>query len=452
VKIPSPVRDVAEIFAQNGSEVYLVGGAVRDSLRGKAAHDFDLAVSVDAEDVREMFRPVRGAQVIPSGIKHGTVTLRYKGFSLEATTFRTESAYSDGRHPDTVTKAATIEEDLSRRDFTMNAIALELPAGKRLVDPFGGRNDIRRGLIRAVGDAATRFAEDGLRPLRAFRFAAQTGFIVDTAILDAIPGALETTAKVSVERIRDEFDKTLMAPSPLRALLYMEGTGLLRLVLPELAACRNVEQKGRHIFDVLDHSFHALEYAAAYDYPLAVRLAALFHDIGKPQTAARDALGIWTFYQHERRSAEMTETLMRRLRYPNALTAQVVHLIKEHMFHYDDTWKEAAVRRFYIRVGPSVLNDLFRLRLCDAYATALSTPNPASLESLRCRIETMLEKSTALGLKDLAVNGNDLIAAGLSPGKRLGVILNELLQAAIDDPALNTRETLLAIAQNLSAR
>ena len=338
----------------------------------------------------------------------------------------------------------------------MNALALELPAGKRLdkhlIDPFGGKDDIKRGLIRAVGDAAARFAEDGLRPLRALRFAAQTGFTVDKTILDAIPGALGTTAKVSIERIRDEFDKTVMAPSPLRALLYMEATGLLRLFLPELAACPGVEQKGRHIFDVFDHALHALEYAAAHGYPHPVRLAALFHDIGKPETVAKDELGIWTFYQHERHSAQMTEALMRRLRYPNTLTAQVVHLVKEHMFHYEDTWKEAAVRRFYIRVGPSALNDLFMLRLCDTYATALAAPDPASLEPLRRRIETMREKSTALGLKDLAVNGNDLIAAGLRPGKRLGVILDELLQAVIDDPALNTREALLAIARNMAAR
>jgi putative nucleotidyltransferase with HDIG domain len=407
---------------------------------------------MDAADIRDIFRPVRGAMVIPTGLKHGTVTLRYRGVSLEVTTFRTESAYSDGRHPDTVTKAATIKEDLSRRDFTMNALALELPEGKRLVDPFGGRDDIRRGIIRAVGDAATRFAEDGLRPLRAFRFAAQTGFIVDSGILNAVPGALGTAAKVSVERIRDEFDKTVMAASPRRALVYMEETGLLRLFFPELAACRNVDQKGRHTFDVLDHSFYALEYAAAHDYPHTVRLAALFHDIGKPRTAAEDGAGIRTFYQHERHSAEMTEALMRRLRYPNAPAAEVVHLVKEHMFHYEDTWKEAAVRRFYIRVGPSALNNLFMLRLCDAYATALVEPGPASLMPLRRRIETMLEKSTALSLKDLAVDGNDLIATGLRPGKRLGVILDELLQAVIDDPALNTREALLPIARNLAAR
>ncbi|MDR1095832.1 MAG: HD domain-containing protein [Spirochaetaceae bacterium] len=452
MKIPPPVREAAAVFAQNGSEVYLVGGALRDSLRGKAAHDYDLAVSMDAALIQDLFRPVRGAQVIPTGIRHGTVTLRYKGLSLEITTFRTESGYSDGRRPDSVAKAASIEEDLSRRDFTMNAIALELPGGKRIVDPFGGREDIKRRVIRAVGDARARFAEDGLRPLRALRFAAQTGFAVDEAVLKAIPDALDTTAKVSPERVRDEFDKTVMAAAPVPALLYMEETGLLRLILPELAVCRGVEQKGRHAFDVLDHSFYALEYAAAKDYPRPVRLAALFHDIGKPPAAAQDPDGTWTFYLHDQYSAEMTESLMRRLRYPNHLTGQVVRLVKEHMFNYDDSWGDSAVRRFIIRAGEAALNDLFMLRLCDTYAIRRMPPNPANLAALRQRIETVLEKSAALGLKDLAVNGDDLIAAGIAPGKRLGIILNGLLQAVIEDPALNTREKLLVIALNLHAR
>jgi putative nucleotidyltransferase with HDIG domain len=452
MRIPPPVREAAAVFAQNGSEVYLVGGALRDSLRGKAAHDYDLAVSMDAALIQDLFRPVRGAQVIPTGIRHGTVTLRYKGLSLEITTFRTESGYSDGRRPDTVAKAASIEEDLSRRDFTMNAIALELPGGKRIVDPFGGREDIKRRVIRAVGDARARFAEDGLRPLRALRFAAQTGFAVDGAVLKAIPGALDTTAKVSPERVRDEFDKTVMAAAPVPALLCMEETGLLRLILPELAACRGVEQKGRHAFDVLDHSFYALEYAAAKDYPRHVRLAALFHDIGKPPAAAQDPDGTWTFYLHDQYSAEMTESLMRRLRYPAQLTGQVARLVKEHMFNYEDSWTDSAVRRFIIRAGETALNDLFMLRLCDTYAIRRMPPNPANLAALRQRIETVLEKSAALGLKDLAVNGDDLIAAGIAPGKRLGIILDSLLQAVIEDPALNTREKLLVIALNLHAR
>jgi tRNA nucleotidyltransferase/poly(A) polymerase len=450
IPIPAPVREAAGVFSRNGHETYLVGGAVRDALRGMAAHDFDMAASADAALIRDMFRPVHGAQVIPTGIKHGTVTLLYQGLAIEITTFRTERDYTDGRRPDTVTKAASIEEDLARRDFTMNAVAVELPEGKRIVDPFDGRGDIKRRLIRAVGDARLRFAEDGLRPLRALRFAAQTGFTVDPALLNAIPGALAVVEKVSAERVRDEFEKTVTAGDPLAALRLWESTGLLRLLLPELAACRGVEQKGRHAFDVLDHSFYALEYAAACDYAYPVRLAALFHDIGKPVSAAKDQYGEWTFHQHERHSAGMTELVMRRLRYPNALTAEVAHLVREHMFHYEDTWKDAAVRRFIVRAGEDALDNLFALRACDTYAASRIAPGPGLLP-LRERIEKALAAHAALSLKDLAINGGDLLAAGLRPGRSMGAILGELLQAVIEDPALNTRAKLLKIALDLHA-
>ena len=450
MKIHRLVREAARVFTGAGFEVYLVGGAVRDSLRGKEPSDFDLASSASPEEVTALFRRVDGAQVIPTGIRHGTVTLRYRGLSMEVTTFRTDGTYQDGRHPESVAQAATIEEDLSRRDFTMNAIAVELPAGTRIVDPFDGAADIKRRLIRAVGTAAERFAEDGLRPLRALRFAAQTGFTVDRAILDAIPGAIPTTAKVSAERLRDEFDKTIMADNPLTALYYMEENGLLKFLLPELAACRGVEQKGYHTYDVLDHALAALEYAAARRYTRPVRLAALFHDLGKRETAQKDEAGIWTFYQHERRSEELTLAIMRRLRYPNETAAHTAHLVREHMFHYDESWGDAAVRRFLIRAGTEYLDDLLELRLCDGYAQARREPDPVGLLPFRRRLERELAKKTALGLKDLAVSGRDLIAAGIAvPGKQLGVTLSRLLEAVIEDPAQNTRETLLAIAKNL---
>jgi putative nucleotidyltransferase with HDIG domain len=455
MNIPKPVREAARIWKDAGFEVYLVGGAVRDSFCGKSPSDFDLASSATPAETAALFKRIAGTQVIPTGIRHGTVTLRYRGLTMEVTTFRTDGVYEDGRHPESVGEAATIEEDLARRDFTMNAIAVELPAGTRIVDPFGGTADIKRRLIRAVGEAAARFAEDGLRPLRALRFAAQTGFTVHEEILRAIPGAIPTTAKVSAERLRDEFDKTIMADNPLTALYYMEETGLLNYLLPELAACRGVEQKGYHTLDVLDHSLAALEYAARKDYSRAVRLAALFHDIGKRETAAKDELGIWTFYQHEQRSAEITAAIMGRLRYPNQITGEAVHLIREHMFHYDESWGDAAVRRFLIRAGAENLeggnlDQLFRLRLCDSYAQARKEPDPQTLLPLRRRIERELAKKTALGLKDLAVTGRDLITAGISsPGKEMGIMLKRLLEAVIEDPALNTKETLLAIARKL---
>lgn len=437
------VKEVAGVLNRGGKQAFLVGGAVRDILRGKKAHDWDLATDARPEEVTALFK-----KVIPTGIRHGTVTILYKGVSLEVTTFRTESDYSDGRRPDRVEYAAAIEEDLSRRDFTMNALALELP-GARLVDPFDGAEDIKRGIIRCVGKAEERFNEDGLRPLRALRFASQLGFTVDEAALGAIPGALGTTAKVSPERIRDELDKILRSPRPSAAFRLMEKTGLLRLLLPDLAACRGVEQKGYHRFDVLDHSLLACDYAAARGFPLHVTLAALFHDLGKPRTRELKD-GVWTFYNHERESARLAENILTSYRYPNAIIHAAVHLIEEHMFFYEDVWTDAAVRRFIIRVGEENLEDLYALRNCDTYGMAGIAPSPSLLLPLMRRADAVLAQSRALSLKDLAVSGKDLMETGLKPGPGMGIVLKELLETVVDDPALNSREKLLEIAAKYS--
>jgi putative nucleotidyltransferase with HDIG domain len=441
VKIHPILKEAAGIFNRAGKQAFLVGGAVRDILRGKKAHDWDLATDARPEEVMTLFKTV-----IPTGIKHGTVTILYKGNSLETTTFRTESDYHDGRRPGRVEYAAAIEEDLSRRDFTMNAMALELPGG-RLVDPFGGAADVKQGIIRCVGRAEERFAEDGLRPLRAVRFAAQLGFTIEEAVLAAVPGALGTTAKVSPERIRNEMDKILTSPKPSGAFLPMERTGLLALLLPDLAACRGVEQKGYHRFDVLDHSLLACDYAAAQKFPLPVILAALFHDIGKPRT--RDLKeGVWTFHNHERESARLARNILASYRYPNAVTGAAVHLIEEHMFFYEDAWTDAAVRRFIIRIGEENLEDLYALRQCDAFGTTGRSPAPGLLLPLMNRVETVLAQSRAFSLKDLAVSGKDLMETGVTPGPGMGIILHELLEAVVNDPALNRKEALLEIAAN----
>jgi len=454
VKIHPTVKETAAILTQAGKQVYLVGGAVRDLLRGKKAKDWDLATDALPEEVIALFHKKKGLNsfVVPTGIKHGTVSVHFKGLCMEVTTFRSESGYSDRRRPDKVEFGDSIEVDLSRRDFTMNAAAYRLPSGP-LVDPFNGRKDIKKRLIRSVGKPQERFSEDGLRPIRALRFVSQLDFTLDEELLAAISGAIPFTAEVAAERIRDEIDKILITDRPSTALLIMEKTGLLKLLIPELAACRGVRQDrngyGFHQFDVLDHSLLACDYAAR-DFPgetkLIRSLAALYHDIGKPVTAQMGEDGGWTFYRHEKESARLARAILTRFRYPNAVIDSVCHLIEEHMFSYAENWTDAAVRRFIIRAGEENLSDLFALRRADIYGMAAHEPKWDTLLPLHDRIQEVLARGRALSLKDLAVSGGDLISLGIPAGKTIGVILKELLEAVLEDPALNTREKLMEIA------
>jgi putative nucleotidyltransferase with HDIG domain len=327
----------------------------------------------------------------------------------------------------------------------MNAVALRLPAGE-IIDPFGGARDIKARVIRCVGNPTDRFGEDGLRPLRAARFAAQLGFEIEQNTLDAIPGAIPVCAKVSQERVRDEIDKILASPLPSRAFLLMEKTGLLRLFLEELAVCRGIEQKGYHRFDVLYHSLLACDYAARSIYSRELRLAALLHDIGKPLTREADENGAWTFYRHEETGAAISRKILNRLRYPNSVIDSVSGLVKEHMFHYTPDWTDSAVRRFIARIGESHLKDIYQLRRADAFGLCGKEIEPESLAQLADRVEEVLARGRAFSIKDLAVSGKDLMAAGIPTGKIMGVLLRELLETVLDDPEQNTKDKLLEIA------
>ena len=445
-KIDPVLKEFASVFSNNGKQVFLVGGAVRDMLMGKKIHDWDLATDALPDEVMSIFRAKKG-KVIPTGIKHGTVTVLYKNSSAEVTTFRTESEYSDSRRPDKVNYALKIEDDLSRRDFTMNAIALNLLKNE-IVDPFCGAKDIKKKIIRCVGDANERFKEDGLRPLRAVRFASQLGFEIEKITQDAIPFALCASAKVSQERVRDEIEKILSSPVPSQAFLLMEKTGLLKLFLSELADCRGIEQKGFHQFDVLDHSLSACDYAAKKSYSQILRMAALLHDTGKPSVRRLDESGVWTFYRHEEESVKISVNILNRLRFPGAFINSVCHLIKEHMFQYTEEWSDAAVRRFIARVGEENLEDFYDLRMCDAYGFSGKEPDCRPVNILSDRVKEVTAKSRAFAIKDLAINGNDLIIIGIESGKMIGTVLRELLETVLDDPAQNTREKLLKIAES----
>jgi putative nucleotidyltransferase with HDIG domain len=412
-------------------------------LLGKDAQDYDVATDARPEQVIKLFR-----QVIPTGIKHGTVTVRFKGHSIEVTTFRTEADYGDARRPDSVSFSADIREDLKRRDFTINALALDCRSG-RLLDEHGGISDLEGRTIRAIGDPLERFAEDGLRPMRAIRFSSSLGFSIQRETFQAISKTLDRVARVSAERIRDEFMKMLISPRPLSGLRDMEESGLLALILPELARLRGLSQSPPHRFDALDHSFHACQGSAPAP---ELRLAALFHDIGKPDTRLVREDGTVAYHGHERISALKAERIMKGLKFPNALISSVSNLILNHMTRYDDSWTDAAVRRFVARVGQASVDGILDLLAADEYGLA-GAPLPSSrLYLFRDRIESVLKADHALGLKDLAIGGEDLAKIGVRRGKGMGIILNELLDCVLDDPGLNDRERLMEIALKIKEK
>lgn len=409
-------------------------------LIGRPLTDFDIATDALPAEVQKMF-----PRVIPTGIKHGTVTVLFQGTRFEVTTFRIEREYLDGRRPGSVVFTPSIEEDLKRRDFTINSMAYDLAKG-RLLDPHQGREDLRRGIIRAIGSPLERFREDGLRPVRACRFAAQFGFSIEPQTFAAISSSLETVRKVSAERIRDELVRLLASREPSIGFRLMERSGLLALILPELAGAAGVEQRGLHCFDVLEHSLRSCDAAPADN--LVVRLAALLHDIGKPACLQRSESGEPRFHGHERVSARMAEEALQRLRFSNEVIRRTCHLIRHHMFDGSEECSDAALRRLVARVGEDNLADLLALRRADQIGTCGDRRPSASLEAFQKRLERVLAESRAFTRKDLAVDGNTLMAElGLEPGPQIGILLDQLLQAVLEDPALNEREKLLEIAR-----
>ncbi|UTC63271.1 HD domain-containing protein [Treponema sp. OMZ 787] len=441
--ISQKMREVASILSNAGFSAYLVGGAVRDWVLGKPCKDYDIATDAEPKEVQSLFR-----KTIPTGIAHGTITILYKGEKIECTTFRCEADYSDGRRPDSISYVRSIEEDLSRRDFTMNAIAVSLKDGS-VVDPFEGVKSIKAKIIKTVGAPLDRFGEDGLRPIRAIRFASQLGFKIEEETLKAIPLSIEVCKKVSIERFRDEFIKMLLSGHPIISFKLLEETGLLQVFLPELAGCRGVEQKGMHSFDVLDHSFLSCD--AAPQDNLIVRLAALFHDIGKVSTRKMNEYGDYTFYKHEVESERLTKKIMQRLKFSNKEIEDVCHLVGLHMFHYTEDWSDAAVRRFIVRAGTENIPNLFDLRQADGFGMTGRAPDLSNLVSFKKRLEKVIAEESALSLKDLAVGGRDLMEIGIEAGPKLGTILQKLFEAVLEDPAQNTKAQLLKIAAAINA-
>ena len=431
--VSGKISEFASVFSENGFSLYIVGGAVRDWLLGIPNSDYDFCTDATPEQVMGIFR-----KVIPTGIKHGTVTVLFVGESYEVTTFRTEGAYSDSRHPDSVKFVRNLEEDLSRRDFTVNAFAADCTDGT-VTDLFGGIDDLRTGVIRAIGNPVERFTEDALRMMRLARFCSKLGFKADEATLQAARQLAGNIANVSQERIFDELSKILMTKVPTVGLSILEDTGILGIILPELMACRAIEQTKVGANNVLEHIYNTVDAAASWNYCFEVRLAALLHDIAKPQTMSINNYGMMRFHGHDVKSAQMARLVMKRLKCSNKLIDDVAIIIENHMVKYRSDWTDGAVKRFIRRVGKENINNLFELQWCDQIASE-GKSKVDEYDEFISRIRAL--ENEPMGIRDLAVTGDDLAAAGIPRSKVMGDILNDLLEMVIDYPTLNTKETL----------
>lgn len=484
IEIPHYVISVARVLIKEGYKAYLVAGAIRDSLLGMTPHDYDIATDALPEQLIKLF-----PKSLAVGAQFGTIVVVQQdssgeSFTVEVTTLRNEEDYLKGRWPSKVNFVRNLEEDLKRRDFTINALAMDLseqgltylqqhPEREEhfelshqhsfdftIIDYFSGRQDLENKVIRAVGDPIARFTEDGLRPYRACRFASQLGFSIEQQTFNAISQCLNVSAMVSMERIRDEFMKLLMrSPKPSVGLELLRTSGLLKLFLPELNETYGVQQDIGHAFDVYHHLLRTVDLA-----PDSVKLAALFHDIAKPETSTGDG----HFYGHDQLGAKQTEKIMKRLRFSNLEIKKVSNLVRWHMFFYPYTpeelnqhdqkdseevkaarfWSDGAVRRFIKRVGLENIEDLFALRIADATSEPVSMWSPEEIVALQARISKVLEEDTALKVSDLAINGKNIMHEfHLTPGPVIGKTLDFLLELVIENPNLNGKDELLTKAR-----
>lgn len=440
LNLPSSVETIIRLLNHNGEEIYAVGGCVRDMLQRKKPNDWDLCTSAKPSEMMELFQ-AKGFCVMPTGLRQGTITVMIEDEAYEVTSFRMEGDYTDGRHPDSVVFTKSLKEDLARRDFTMNAIAYHPDEG--FIDPFGGVEDVRHRLIRCVGPPSQRFQEDALRILRAIRFAAHSGFAIDGDTAEAIHKHSPLLRNVSQERKRDELVKILLGQHAGAVLIKYQD--VIAKVIPELEPCFGFQQNNPyHIYDVWRHTVEAVMQAAPDP---VIRLTMLLHDIAKPQCWTEDEKHMRHFHGHGKISAGMAKPILERLRLDRATIDTIVELIRIH-----DRFIEAnakSVRRLLQQIGPEQYDRLLQVRAADVQAQ-----NPvferqrldkiANLKVIKSRI---LSEKDCFSLKDLAVDGNDLIAQGFCPGPQIGKVLRALLDEVLSEPALNKKEILLQLAQ-----
>lgn len=442
--IPEEILNIAEKLEKNNFQTYLVGGCVRDLLMGREPKDWDITTDAKPQEIQKIFpESVYENKFGTVAIKTGSENEKLK--IVEITTFRIEGKYTDKRHPDEVKFAKTIEEDLARRDFTINAIALALTNNKqlisKLVDPFNGQADIKNKIIRTVGNPIDRFNEDALRLMRAIRFSVQLNFEIEEKTFKAIKKEAGLIEMIAKERIRDEFIKIIMASLAKKGIELLEESDLLKYIVPELREGINTGQNKHHIYTVWEHNLRALNYAVEKKYSLEIRLASLFHDVGKPKTKVGEGLDC-TFYNHEIIGAKMAAIILDRLCFSKNFAEKVVHLVRCHLFYYNvGEVTEAGVRRFLRRVGPENVDDLIKVREADRIGSGVPKAIPYKLRHLLFMIDKV--KRDPVSAKMLKINGEDVMEIlKIKPGPKIGKILSVLLDEVIENPQKNSKEDL----------
>ncbi|HEU0085677.1 MAG TPA: HD domain-containing protein [Candidatus Paceibacterota bacterium] len=451
--VPKEILQILQTLEGAGHNAYLVGGCVRDLVLGNAPKDWDVTTNAVPEEIEKLFEKTvyendfGTVAVINENTEDGSLR------QVEVTPFRTESNYTDSRHPDEVKFSENLEDDLMRRDFTVNAMALDSKG--HLTDMFDGIKDIEKKVLRTVGNPDERLQEDALRMLRAVRFSVQLGFTVSHETSESITKNADLIRKISAERIRDEFSQLIMSPIPATGIVLLEKYGLLKNIIPELEEGINCEQLGEHIYDVWNHILHAVQHSADKGWPLEVRLTALFHDIGKPRTRRFDGTkaggkGKYTFYGHEVVGARMAKNIMERLKFSKKEIELVEKLVRSHMF-FSDTEKItlSAVRRIIAKVGKENVWLLMNVREADRVGMKKKEA-PYRLRKYFAMIEEALRDP--ISVSQLKIDGNYLAnQMGIKPGPRMGWILHALLEEVLEDPTKNTEESLSGIVKELDA-
>lgn len=445
--VPVYVRMVTAMLVHSGYEAYLVGGCVRDHVMNRVPNDYDITTNATPEQIIELFprtfyENTYGTVGVVTADESETDQEKVKKSIVEVTPYRLESSYSDNRHPDTVSWASKLEDDLARRDFTCNAMAYDI-LNDSLIDPYNGMNDIKDKQLRAVGIVDVRFNEDALRLIRAIRFSAQLSFTIEKVTRESIIKNAHLLKNISIERVRDEFCKILMTDSPMNAIIILYELGLLGYFLPEVEKGIGVSQNQAHSFDVWEHNLRTMQHAADKKWSLEMRLCALFHDVSKPETRrfSREKSD-YTFYGHDVVGGRVTHGIMTRLKFPKETIEKVSLMVRWHMFFSDtEQITISAVRRLIVNVGKDNIWDLIDLRICDRVGTGRPKEEPYRFRKYQSMIEQALQDPTTL--KMLKINGERIMTVTQeTPGPKIGLVLNALFAEVLEDPSKNTSEYL----------